>query len=120
MEITKDNIDFLLIIGGSFLVLLQVGFHLLKQFFPPKVLLSEESEAYKMLEDVHDVTTPRDFQGNFVIHRPGDSDLQKKMIDVLANVTESQKEISNVLRQLQIATEKSQVLLQYTLEQFKK
>ena len=118
MDITKDNIDFLLIIGGSILVILQVGSHLIKQFFPPRVLLAEESEAYKMIEDLSDILTVRDHKGTPVIY-PQHDKVNERLIDTLKHISHSQHEITKALQDVSMSSKETHLLLSHIIDKLK-
>lgn len=112
------NVDFWLLVLGTLYVFATSVQYLIKIFFPPKVQLSHECEAFKMLEDMHDIIETKDAKGfPLVFHR--ESETQERIVTALESITRTQGQVIEALQRNSENSIKQNLLLDHILDTIK-
>jgi len=120
MEVTKDNLDLVILVAATLFILAQIAFYILKKMHPPIVEIKPSSTLAKMIEDLHEWHDQKDANGRLVWWgNQMDKEAAKAQFKVLQEISNTQRELVHTLRSMAQTQDSTTYLIKECLSEIK-
>ena len=120
MEVTKDNLDLVILVAATLFILAQIAFYILKKMHPPIVEIKPSSKLAKMVEDLHEWHDQKDTNGRLVWWgSTNDKEVAKAMTKSFQEISNTQRELVHTLRSMAQTQDSTTYLIKECLSEIK-